>query len=665
MMINGFYGAVSGTLQKDFGFTVLHTSILGSIYSVTKMCFGLPLAYMCGKGSIPFHFRWMICFTTCGAFLLALPGFMSAVAGDDESQPICLANVADPSSRFLESYSEGLRKLVDLTTNNSTDPCASGDDQESSTTAFLILAIAMFCNGLGMSCIFTLGPAHINANAAPEKAPMYLGWLYSQGPLGMAVGFVVMGFFVESGAWWILFAFSGFALLTILTFVWQLPEFPAPKGASSSVVAPSAVGQEKSALNPEKKAVSAKSARASARRPSSLGDVTNLHSPLDFIGSCTVILTEPAWIFTSLAISSEAFIISAISSHGAQMLSSMFDLTIGGAAVLAGIVIVPAAAIGSILGAKVESSKHTCLNDTAFWNIKMAIISCCLFASMSLISCPETKYEGIGDAASNYEHYTPACANGCECAQVYLPICVNGNKTYFSPCHAGCSEWDAGLGFVDETVCPICFADGGGNATTIADPEMRIVLGVCAGQRCNKLGVMLLVFFAAILFTFMNNTPCNIMLMRCIPTEYSGLSLALSDVIYKITGDIPGTLLLGQLFDNACIVKNKSTCPESCAIFDKASMIFSTSISIGSTGKGMSVICCCACYYFIQKSVHGTELYHKVVCATGKVEGFRRPSSAVHDAKMAAFVKAHARPSVMQSGRIVEEDEESGEEEGK
>ena len=144
--------------------------------------------------------------------------------------------------------------------------------------------------------------------------------------------------------------------------------------------------------------------------------------------------------------------------------------------------------------------------------------------------------------------------------------------------------------------------------------------------------------FLLITFTFMNNVPMNVVLMRCVPTEYSGLSLALSDIFYKVLGDIPGGITLGVFLDQSCVIKDYLTDPrtcdelESCAIFDAAKMNFYTSIFTGFVPKLISFCFAILAYRTIMAKPALQKPYEESTTKTGN---FRRASltSSVHSIK--------------------------------
>jgi hypothetical protein len=77
------------------------------------------------------------------------------------------------------------------------------------------------------------------------------------------------------------------------------------------------------------------------------------------------------------------------------------------------------------------------------------------------------------------------------------------------------------------------------------------------------------IFFMFFFFTFLGHTPGTVLLMRVLPNPTMGN--ALSDVMGKLLGSIPGPICIGSIFDGACRAFGKSSgCNgvETCTLYD-------------------------------------------------------------------------------------------------
>ena len=133
--------------------------------------------------------------------------------------------------------------------------------------------------------------------------------------------------------------------------------------------------------------------------------------------------------------------IGAYSSFGTVFMENFFSVPKSMAPLLAGGIIVPAAAWGTWYGGTHEAKYHTKLTQTAFWNVKMACISLVAAVLQATQSCSNPDIKGVN--MNDFSFEAPACAvnASCGCSQTYQPLCFNDEVTYFSPCHAGCTDW--------------------------------------------------------------------------------------------------------------------------------------------------------------------------------------------------------------------------------
>mmetsp|Transcript_11504 Transcript_11504/g.23577 ORF Transcript_11504/g.23577 Transcript_11504/m.23577 type:complete len:700 (+) Transcript_11504:176-2275(+) len=658
MTISGFVGALGSTLQKTFGFSVFEsTVVVSTTYVIVKMCGVVPLSYLCGKSSIPYHFRWMAALQGFGTLLFAFVGLMASIAEDEAGmgQFVCMAANAtiDPTT--------GVTIAAGTENNQACKPSVEGGNKG----VFFILCFAMACMAVAQCCTFTLGPAHINANSTPEECASLLCWVNGIYPMGFAVGFIGIAGMLDSGNWWMAFALSGVCTLGLVPLMMQLPAVPDKHKESAShhvIKQPEFSMTEKRS----KKVADTSVDRSKERRPSSLGMISVPElKVLDFRHQVQEILFNRVWLMNVVSGSAEIAVISAVSTHGGQYLETQAGLSKGAALMLAGIVLIPAATIGTALGGKAESAWHKNLVDTSKWNMKMAALSAVFYLCFLFIGCEQP--DVIGANLETGLTFTPDCAldtNGtnCGCDQAYYPVCYN-NRTFFSPCHTGCSYWndDIGAVYADNCTCADASIEGLTFDETDFNPTGLPVVekGYCKDDQCGSLMMILGVFFIALVVTFMNNIPMNIVLMRSVPTEFSGLSLGMNDVIDKLLGDLTGSLILGAQFDTACSVKDIKIDPlsceeiESCALFDLAEMNTHWS-TLGFLGKALSFAFCCITFYFITKDPEMAKDYEEVTTKTGN---FRRVSVSVHSMQQSgASSKRSEKPSVA----AIQEDEEEG-----
>ena len=220
-------------------------------------------------------------------------------------------------------------------------------------------------------------------------------------------------------------------------------------------------------------------------RPSSLG-----HPKLDRTPGITALLlglvTNLPFMGITLGATMDGFLLSGQAAFLPKYLESQFGLTASTAAMIVGGIVVPAGAIGTILGG--FSLKKFKLDRVGA--IKLYIACQCIILPLYvgfLFNCP--------NAGSNLNEES-TCNNNATCHCDFNLgefVCdTENNLSYLSPCHAGCKE------SIDDTTFTNC--------DCLANPQMTMQKGLCKNEDCNHLYLSVMLFFQ-VLFTFMGTMP--------------------------------------------------------------------------------------------------------------------------------------------------------------
>lgn len=110
------------------------------------------------------------------------------------------------------------------------------------------------------------------------------------------------------------------------------------------------------------------------------------------------------------------------------------------AQIIANLLKQPFVVISMIASGVVISKLKPKSRSLAAWNLSILILVMILFIPYAFFTCSES-------IQSEYDRYlTYYCNSDCDCDSgvVFEPVCTEiGKKTYFSPCHAGCTTVNA------------------------------------------------------------------------------------------------------------------------------------------------------------------------------------------------------------------------------
>ena len=200
-------------------------------------------------------------------------------------------------------------------------------------------------------------------------------------------------------------------------------------------------------------------------------------------GALYNLISNATYTCISLGASLDGFLLAGMAAFLPKYFEAQFDLSPGDAAMLVGVIVVPAGAGGTLIGGYV--AKKLCSDRAAY--IKMYIVCQMLVLPLYLgffLHCDNHKMADF----SRLE-----CSRDCPCAApgYYDPVCIEGGVNYPNPCLAGCST---------------------GNLTGCLCGEVT-AKGFCKDQICDKVKFSLVVFFQ-IFFTFAGTMPALVASLR-------------------------------------------------------------------------------------------------------------------------------------------------------
>ena len=217
------------------------------------------------------------------------------------------------------------------------------------------------------------------------------------------------------------------------------------------------------------------------------------------------LVRNTTYMFLSIGVTMEGFLLAGMAAFLPKYFESQFMMSPGNAAMLVGIIVVPAGAGGTLLGGYL--GKRLKLDRAGY--IKMYIVCQSVILPLYLgflLYCPNTDIAGVIADGVAVADGDLGCGD-CACSRAdYDPVCsAAGNVTFFNACFAGCSD--------------VVLGDGGGIATfancscaaaaapiSITSSSSFVSKGVCDGARCNYAYLAVIVFLQ-VFFTFMAAMP--------------------------------------------------------------------------------------------------------------------------------------------------------------
>ncbi|CAB3239506.1 unnamed protein product [Arctia plantaginis] len=539
MVVNGFVNVVITTIEKRFGLRSMQTGVIAGGYDIASFVCLAPVTYLGGRtsSSKPRWLGWGVLLMGTGSLLFALPHFLVPnykIAGDAVDD-ICTPN------------------------RTSTNHCDGTVPAEGGAWAVAVFVFAQLLHGAGATPLFTLGVTYIDENVSKKMSSVYLGVYYTMAVVGPAMGYVIGGqmltiytdfLSVDSqtlgitpissvwiGAWWV-----GFILSVLLCLIVAIPlmAFPHELPGAEEIRASKVSEAHESA---------SKSAAFSA-----------LH---ELPHAAAALLKNPTFLFLNLAGASEGMLISGFAAFLPKLIENQFAVNASDAALLLGVITVPAGGGGTFLGGwLVKRWRLACAGI-----IKLCIAATVIAAAFTfcfVLTCDDYPFAGVtvmynSPSVPGADRLTALCNVDCECANApYSPVCGADGAVYYSACHAGCTKRTlAGTAQLfhqcscvmtkENLTLPTYQIEG----TTNSSVTYEAINSICVTD-CPYLWVFVTLSFCVMLFTFLATMPALSATLRCVREDQRSFALGIQWIKVRLLGTIPAPLLFGFLIDLSC-----------------------------------------------------------------------------------------------------------------
>jgi len=594
--INGLVNVVITSIERRFHLQSTQSGIIASSYDIGSLIVMIPVSYLGGRlgTSKP---RWIaggMLAMALGSLVWTLPHFstdayMPTLAGEEEDGPVLCGTAGPPGLPGRDG--------------RSAECSGRGEGGEGGSLAAyrFVFVLGQLLHGLGAAPLITLGTTFLDESVSKRSSPLYIAVFQTWFVIGPAIGFVMGGSLLSLhtdlvsspgltpasslwvGAWW-----PGFLLTFIASILSALVLQCFPASINRK--------RDTTLVNKEKE-----------------GKLKPLPAAI------WALVTNPTYIFVSLAGGVDGLIISGLSAFLPKFIEQQYQISNGVAAQLVGLIVVPAGGGGTFFGGwlikRLNLSRH-------------GIILMCLLSQMITIptifvyfmTCSGPDYVGLSLPSASQlkddllpeETYFPtpppsnsfssSCNAACSCPEAaFDPVCGSDGLMYLSPCLAGCSSSLSSNNFTD-CACIQGIVYPGGSADDFyarlgGSAERRI----CASD-CGLLIPFIIVQFCGVFLTFFATMPSVVASLRAVREEERSLALGLQSIILRVVGSIPGPILFGVFMDKACSLWEQ-TCEErgSCLLYDNYQMAVSM-VGISVTAKIISIICFILGYFFSRRS---------------------------------------------------------------
>ncbi|CAI5454875.1 unnamed protein product [Caenorhabditis angaria] len=549
----GYVVGMLTTLEKRFGFSSEKSGWLLSLYDIGHTAAILLIGYIGSHYHLPR-------ITGIGVLLSAASMFMLAC-------PVFLYGTADYTEEQLIQKKEAYAYEMACDTNEERYISSQGEDctreHVEHTNAFILLAFGQLFAGIFAAPFNTISYVYIDCNVQDKRdSPFYLGLLTSMYAFGPALGFllssILTGVYTTLGdppnhigthdehwigAWWLGFICCGTAYLLL-----TLPFFLFPKSYKHPDSFHLMLEQSTSHFQQEEEQLTVKEKLQLFMK--------------EFPSVLKNLLTNKVYITMVIAWMFGSYLIGGYQTYLPKYIETQYGRSASMADLYSGIISVGAIAVSTALGGWILSRYNIAPRSSIICLIISWVIILLSYIIGMNLGCAQPNMEGLTyiDVAERYDFYHHrereySCLSECNCETIlkFDGVSFNG-KNFYSPCHAGCTQYDIYTNTWSNCQCVGDYSVNNG----LVHPECDIFYGYLA--------VMLIGLFLGNLFFMVT----MMIVLRSVYDEEKVIALSLASFITNIFGFIPAPVIYGFFIDLCCVLWNRQ-CPNekgNCVLYD-------------------------------------------------------------------------------------------------